>query len=65
QRERAMKGFRGVGGAQWFLAAFIGISPHFRLRRHLMTATHCRAETTTRFAIRDQITGVVGLPAAA
>ncbi|MEE1743002.1 IS6 family transposase, partial [Streptomyces sp. JV184] len=45
--------------------AFIGISPHFRLRRHLMTATHCRAETTTRFAIRDQITGVVGLPAAA
>ena len=27
QRERAMKGFRPVGGAQRFLAAFSGISP--------------------------------------
>ena len=39
QRERAMKGFRSVGGAQRFLSAFSGISPHFRPRRHLMTAT--------------------------
>nr|WP_267893639.1 MULTISPECIES: DDE-type integrase/transposase/recombinase [unclassified Streptomyces] len=38
QRERAMKGFRSTGGAQRFLAAFSGISPHFRPRRHLMTA---------------------------
>ncbi len=30
QRERAMKGFRGVGAAQRFLSAFSGISPHFR-----------------------------------
>jgi putative transposase len=30
QRERAMKGFRSVGGAQRFLSAFSGISPHFR-----------------------------------
>jgi putative transposase len=60
-----MKGFRSVGGAQRFPAAFSGIPPHFRLRRHLMTATHYRAETTTRFAVREQITGVVGLPAAA
>ncbi|WP_405721009.1 IS6 family transposase [Streptomyces sp. NBC_00046] len=65
QRERAMKGFRSVGGAQRFLAAFSGISPHFRPRHHLMTATHYRAEMTTRFAIWDQITGVAGLPAAA
>ncbi|EFE71998.1 IS6 family transposase [Streptomyces viridosporus ATCC 14672] len=35
QRERALKGFRSVGGAQRFLAAFSGISPHFRPRRHL------------------------------
>jgi putative transposase len=27
QRERAMKGFRSVGGAQRFLSAFSGISP--------------------------------------
>lgn len=30
QRERAMKGFRSVGGAQRFLSALSGISPHFR-----------------------------------
>ncbi|SFY44489.1 putative transposase [Streptomyces atratus] len=60
-----MKGFRSVGGAQRFLAAFSGISPRFRPRRHLMTTTHYRAEMTTRFAIWDQITGVAGLPAAA
>ncbi|MEU0163817.1 IS6 family transposase, partial [Streptomyces sp. NPDC006261] len=39
------------------LAAFSGISPHFRPRRHLMTAAHYRAEMTIRFAIWDQITG--------
>jgi putative transposase len=43
QRERAMKGFRSVGRAQWFLSAFSGISPHFRPRRHLMPAHHYRA----------------------
>ncbi|MFI6062244.1 IS6 family transposase [Streptomyces sp. NPDC051286] len=38
QRERAMKGLRSVGGAHRFLSAFSGISPHFRPRRHRMTA---------------------------
>ncbi|MFJ8856483.1 IS6 family transposase [Streptomyces sp. NPDC102437] len=65
QRERAMKGFRSVGGAQQFLAAFSGISPHFRPRRHLMTATEYRAEMTTRFAIWDQITSATAPPTAA
>ncbi|MEV7237668.1 IS6 family transposase, partial [Streptomyces sp. NPDC051020] len=65
QRERAMKGFRSVGGAEQFLAAFSGISPHFRPRRHLMTATEYRTEMTTRFAIWDQITGATALPTAA
>ncbi|MEU7474204.1 IS6 family transposase, partial [Streptomyces sp. NPDC044984] len=32
RRERAMKGFRSVGGAQRFLSVFSGISPHFRPR---------------------------------
>ncbi|MFE3901210.1 IS6 family transposase [Streptomyces sp. NPDC059153] len=63
KRERAMKGFRSVGGAQQFLSAFSGISPHFRPRRHLMTATNHRAEMTVRFAIWEQITGTAGLPA--
>jgi putative transposase len=58
QRERAMKGFRSVGGAQRFLSAFSGISPHFRPRRHLIPAHDYR------FAIWEQITGVAGLPTA-
>ncbi|MFD5661939.1 IS6 family transposase [Streptomyces hirsutus] len=65
QRERAMKGFRSVGGAQRFLAAFSGISPRFRPRRHRMTATGYRTEMTIRFTVWDQITGIAGLPAAA
>ena len=65
QHERAMKGFRSVGGAQRFLSAFSGISPHFRPRRHLMPAHHYRAEMGIRFAIREQITGVAGLATAA
>ncbi|MEE1766989.1 IS6 family transposase [Streptomyces sp. JV185] len=65
QRERAMKGFRSIGGAQRFLSAFSGISPRFRPRRHLMTAAHYRAEMTTRFTIWDQITGAASRPTTA
>ncbi|WP_457779771.1 IS6 family transposase [Streptomyces mirabilis] len=65
QRERAMKGFRSAGGAQRFLSAFSGISPHFRPHRHLMTASQHRAEMTIRFAIWDQITGTAGCPTTA
>ncbi|GGQ38440.1 hypothetical protein GCM10010266_72180 [Streptomyces griseomycini] len=65
QRERAMKGFRGVGAAQRFLAAFSGVSPHFRPRRHLMTGTRHRAGVTVRFAVREQVTAVTSRPAAA
>ncbi|MFF6881226.1 IS6 family transposase [Streptomyces sp. NPDC012474] len=65
QRERAMKGFRSVGGAQRFLSAFSGISPHFRCRRHLIPASDYRAVMTVRFAIWEQITCVAGHAAAA
>jgi putative transposase len=65
RRERAMGGFRGVGAAQRFLSAPSGISPPFRPRRHLMTASGYRAEMTVRFAVWNQITDVTGLPAAA
>jgi putative transposase len=65
QRERAMKGFRSAGAAQRFLAAFSGISPHFRPRRHLLTATEHRLEMIIRFTIWDHITGTIGLPTAA
>lgn len=51
------EGFRSTGAAQRFLSAFSGISPHFRPRRHLMTAPGYRVEMTIRFAIWDQVTG--------
>lgn len=60
-----MKGFRSVGGAQRFLSAFSGISPHFRPRRHVMTAPDHRREMTIRFDVGDQITGATGLPTVA
>lgn len=58
-----MKGFRSVGTAQRFLAAFSGISPNFRPRRHRMTVTDHHTEMTIRFATWNEITGAVGLPA--
>ena len=65
QRERVVRGFRSVGGAQRLLSAFSGISPHFRPRRHLMPAPHRRAEMTVRFTVWEQITGVTDRPATA
>ncbi|MFC5673689.1 IS6 family transposase [Streptomyces incanus] len=62
QRERAMKGFRTVGRTQRSLSAFSQISPHFRPRRHRMTAPGYRTEMRHRFAIRDQITSAAGRP---
>ncbi|MDQ1041880.1 IS6 family transposase [Streptomyces sp. V4I2] len=57
QREQAMKGFRSVGGAQRFLAAFSGISPHFRPRRHCFTAHDYRTERHHRFTTWRIVTG--------
>ena len=62
-RECAMKRFRSAGGAQRFLSTFSGISPHFRPRRHRLTATRYRHEMTTRFTIWNQVTELA--PAAA
>ena len=42
QRERAMKRFTSPGHAQRLLSAFSRISPHFRPRRHLLSATGWR-----------------------
>ena len=56
QRERAMKKFTSPGSAQRFLSAFSGISPHFRPRRHRLTAAQYRHEMTTRFTTWNQVT---------
>jgi putative transposase len=56
QRERAMKRFTSVGHAQRFLSAFSDISPHFRPRRHRLSATEWRTEMTDRFAVWREVT---------
>lgn len=56
QRERAMKRFTSPGHAQRFLSAFGGISPHFRPRRHKLSAPQWRTEMATRFAVWQQVT---------
>jgi putative transposase len=61
-RERAMCRFRSEGGVQRFLSAFSGISPHFRPRRHRLTAVQHRHEMSTRFTTWNE---VVGLPTTA
>ena len=61
-RERAMKRFTSPGHAQRFLSAFSGISPHFRPRRHRLTAAGYRHEMDTRFTTCNE---VVELPTAA
>jgi putative transposase len=63
QRERAMKKFTSPGGAQRFLSAFSGISPHFRPRRHRLTAAKYRHEMTTRFTTWNQVTGLTSTAA--
>ena len=65
QRERAMKGFRSPGGAQKFLAAFSQISPHFRPRRHLLTATEYRTGMHHRYETWNKITGTTAMPTTA
>jgi putative transposase len=59
--ERAMKRCTFPGHAQRFLSAFSGISPHFRPRRHRLSANAYRREITSRFATWNE---VVGFPTA-
>jgi putative transposase len=59
QQERAMRRFTSPGHAQRFLSAFSGISPHFRPRRHLLSAAEYHTEMTRRFTTWNQITGVI------
>jgi putative transposase len=53
-----MKRFRTPGAAQRFLAVFSAISPHFRTRRHRLTADDYRTEMTRRFAVFNEVTGL-------
>jgi hypothetical protein len=50
-----MKRFTSPGHAQRFLSAFSGISPHFRPRRHRLTADAYRLEMTSRVATWNDV----------
>lgn len=56
EREGAIKRFRTPGAAQRFLAVFSVISPHFRPRRHQLTADDYRTEMADRFTTWNGIT---------
>ena len=58
QRERATKWFTSPRHAQRFLSVFSRISPPFRPRRHLLSATGWRHEMAERFTVWNQITGL-------
>ncbi len=51
QRERAMKRFGSMRHAPRLLSALSGISPHFRPRRHLLSAPEYRQVMADRFAV--------------
>jgi putative transposase len=57
-RERVMKKFTSPGGAQRFLSAFSGISPHFRPRCHRLGANAYRREMADRFSFWNEVTGL-------
>ena len=57
QRERAMKRFTSIRHVHRFLSAFSGISPHFRPRRHLLSAADYRQVMADRFASEKKSPG--------
>jgi hypothetical protein len=59
RRERAMQRFKSHAHAQRFRAVFSAISPHFRLRRHLLSAYEYRTVMADRFTAWRQVTGTV------
>ena len=59
-----MKRFKSTRHAQRFLSAFSGIWPHYRPRRHLLSAAEYRQVMADRFAVWTEITGATTTAAA-
>ena len=55
-REKVMRRFKSVGHAQRFLSAFGIITSHFRVGRHLFSATSYREVMKLRFADWEEVT---------
>jgi putative transposase len=58
-----MKTFTSARHAQQFLSAFSGISPHFRPRRHRLSAEDYRREMADRFTTWTEVTGTAATAA--
>jgi putative transposase len=56
QREQRMQGFKSLGQAQSFLAAYGPIAQHFRPHRHRFAALAYRQELQKRFQLWREIT---------
>ena len=56
-REKVMRRFKSMGHAQRFLSVFGVITSHFRVGRHLYTASGYRAVMDLRFARWDEAIG--------
>jgi putative transposase len=57
QRERHMPGFKSPSHAQRFLSPYEPIAQHCRPRRHLMSASAYRQETSHRFESWAELMG--------
>ncbi len=53
-RERVMRRFKSAGHAQRFLSAFGIITSHFRVGRHLYSASGYRVVMKSRFAVWEE-----------
>ena len=53
-RERAMRRFKSAGHAQRFLSAFGIITSHFRVGRHLYSASAYRTVMKSRFGLWEE-----------
>jgi putative transposase len=58
QRERRMQRFKSPGHAQRFLSAYGPIAPHFRPRRHRLSAPVYRQDMGQRFQVCREVTGL-------
>jgi putative transposase len=57
-REYVMRRFKSMASAQRFLAVFGRFCDHFRVRRHLLTATEHRVVRRARYTAWRDLTGV-------
>ena len=56
--ERVMRRFKSAAHAQRFLSAFGIINSHFRVGRHLYSASGYRVVMKSRFAVWEEVIGV-------